>query len=738
MVGCALAGPAGSVYIDFTESHPDTARVLARILRDRNVRLIAHNLFFDAGWFMRDLTTSGEYRSGLGNKEPGLWLNWHVCTYALFRLLASEGYPGQQYGLKKAQVDLLGWESSNEEGLDLWLIQSGHVANISKVKKDGYYFFPNYAKGVRAHCPSLPQELGEDDRFVSPKKEMMYLAPPSILGTYARLDAVSTLDLYTHVLAPALDRFEGLQWYMHELYMRYLYLLTWQKVSGVTIHQDALDAHRSSLESRILELRQQFLQHSEVAKHIAAYNQSIIDEHKAKEPKRIKGEWPPKLPTNTHKKDGTPTAAYLNYEAKLAAGPETSLNWIKWDEKLRELSSENQFNLNSGQQKAWLFYEAMGYPIRSTTESGQPATDDTALKPFGEPGRLLSSYVEAEKELGFNQSLRNVVNSQTNKYHPSFKVPGTHTGRLSGAGGFNFQNPPKSLDYLASFTVEEPYVLITCDHASLEDYVLAELSRDASLWNFYGPSSRKGNCMYLSVGSRLPVLGERIREAGYDPENWTPASVSAAKKTASKWRQIAKKIVLSANYGAGANKIHASLLEDGIDIPLADVQKMHRGFWELRKGVKVWEAELKRQWKDNGGWLMNGFGRPICLEPMRERDVISGTCQSVGHDAHVLFQVLTAEHLSSRGFDWYPWHMDLHDCLMFAVHKSQAKAAVKLLKEVVYPDLNRYLGGEINLKGEPNVCRSWKDDKDEGYNWETNEEVQGYLGAQVSPSKSAG
>ena len=229
--------------------------------------------------------------------------------------------------------------------------------------------------------------------------------------------------------------------------------------------------------------------------------------------------------------------------------------------------------------------------------------------------------------------------------------------------------------------------------------------------------------MYLSVGARLPVLGQKIREAGYDPDKWTPESVKLAKKTASKWRQVAKKVVLSANYQAGPNKIHASLLEDGIDISLDEVQKMHRGFWELRKGVKVWEQELKRQWKDNGGWLINGFGRPICLEPMREKDLVNAQCQSVGHDAHILFQVLTAEFLSERQFDWYPWHMDLHDCLMFAVHESQAKAAVDLLKEVVYPKLNKMLGGEIPLRGEPNICRSWADDKDENYQWQTNKKL---------------
>lgn len=726
-VGVGLANEQGSVYISLTNSAPNTLPVLAQILRQKSIRLLAHNLFFDAGWLMRDLDQAGAPRQGLSSKEPGFWPNWHACTYALYRLLASEGYPGQQYGLKKAQVELLKWPSSNEHKLDLWLIENEYVANISKTAKEGYYYFPAYAKGARRSAEAVPETLGEDDRFVSPKKEMMYLAPDEILGEYCRLDAQSTFDLYTRVLEPVMAKFEGLQWYMHELYMRFLYLLIWQKISGITVDFKMLDMHRANLESRIGSLKQEFLEHPEVKPHVDAYSRRIIEEHLAKEPKQHKGEWPPLAPANQYKKDGTETQAWLSYQAKLAAGPITSQVWLHWRKKLDELSEASLFNLNSGPQKQWLFYEAMGYPIRSTTESGQPATDEVALRQFGAPGKLLSDYISAEKELGFNQSLRNVINPITSKYHPSFKVPGTHTGRLAGAGGFNAQNPPKSLDYLAVFTVPEPYVIVTCDHASLEDYVLAELSRDASLWNFYGPGSRKGDCMYLSVGSRLPVLGQKIREAGYDPENWTPESVKAAKKTASKWRQVAKKVVLSANYQAGPGKIHASLLEDGIDISLEEVVKMHRGFWDLRRGVKVWESELRRQWKDNGGWLLNGFGRPICLEPMREKDLVNSQCQSVGHDAHVLFQVLTAEELSGNGFDWYPWHMDLHDCLMFAVHKDQAEAAAKLLKDVVYPKLNKMLGGEIHLKGEPNICLSWADDKDETYDWKTNEKTQNYL-----------
>ena len=109
---------------------------------------------------------------------------------------------------------------------------------------------------------------------------------------------------------------------------------------------------------------------------------------------------------------------------------------------------------------------------------------------------------------------------------------------------------------------------------------------------------------------------------------------------------------------------------------------------------------------------------------MREKDLVNAQCQSVGHDAHVLFQVLTAESLSKHGLDWIPWHMDLHDCLMFAVRADQAQQAVDLLKQEVYPQLNSILGGEISLKGEPNVCITWADDKDESYDWTTNQETQ--------------
>lgn len=118
VVGVGLSDDRGSIYIDLRESHPDTWIWLLQRLERERVPLIAHNLFFDASYTLRDLRAAG---------HPTGWLNWQHCTYALYKLLASEGWPGQRWGLKDAQVALLGWPESNDKLLRRWLVENGHT-----------------------------------------------------------------------------------------------------------------------------------------------------------------------------------------------------------------------------------------------------------------------------------------------------------------------------------------------------------------------------------------------------------------------------------------------------------------------------------------------------------------------------------------------------------------------------------------------------------------------------------
>jgi DNA polymerase I-like protein with 3'-5' exonuclease and polymerase domains len=207
-----------------------------------------------------------------------------------------------------------------------------------------------------------------------------------------------------------------------------------------------------------------------------------------------------------------------------------------------------------------------------------------------------------------------------------------------------------------------------------------------------------GQDIYLWVGSQLPVIGPIIQASGYDPKNPTPEGIAAAKKQCKKERGIAKVVVLSSGYGAGAKKIFQTLVLSGVDITLNQCKQIHSGYWELFKGIKVWEKELRRQWIDNGGWVLNGIGRPLAICEDREKDLVNSVCQSTGHDCTILWIVILSELMDEAGLDWQPWLIDFHDEGIVAVKEGQEEQALNILTVLAPKRMNEILGGIIPLK----------------------------------------
>lgn len=420
-VGVALSDQRGNWYIDFLSSHPSTYHYIIAALATHRVPLVAHNLFFDASWTQRDF--------------PLLKPNWVHCTYALYKLLATEGYAGQRHGLKEAMVDVLGWEESNEAGIDKWLCENGY----GQIK--------NMKVGDRAGTI-----------VYQPDKSEMWRVPADILGQYACLDADATYQMYTKVLLPALEKFKAFQEYIGPMYMQYIELLIAQKLSGMQINRDKLSLYRDKLTSGMSQLQDEFLSQSEVSKFIQQYNNVILDSERKKQPAQFK-------------KDGT-----------------ISKNYLKWEERYRLASEKNHFNLASGPQRQWLFYECLGKELSRRTDSREPSalikyqnkefevlltdsgqlpTDEKALKQFGHVAKPLLKYIENQKELGYVEAV--LSHSITGILHPGFKVPGTSTGRLAGAGGVNIQQMPGSKEFLEAFEARAGKVWVGCDHCYSED-----------------------------------------------------------------------------------------------------------------------------------------------------------------------------------------------------------------------------------------------------------------------------
>lgn len=375
IVGIACSSGKGTWYAPWS---PGVRQVVLEACATKPIQLVAHNLTFDASFIYREA-------SKLGLNLPKLG----YCTFAMYKQLASEGWLQQTWGLKDAQVSLLGWDEKGDVELAQWLVDNGYTKGVKIDKPDasGYLF-----------CEKTK-------RWAKPDKSQMWRAPHDILGKYCALDADSTYLLFQLLVGYAKE-FPYFVEYHTKYTMSLIHHVIHQQLGGVRIDTKRMEALKASLEIRKEAVSMAFLCHPEVASHIIGYNSRVCDEHLAKEP------------------------------PKTVKSGKKSVRWDKWNETLMELRATNHFNLASGKQRQWLFYEALGYPVLVLTDNEfnpQPAVDESALKGFGEPGKLLIEYQEIVKEIQFCEAY--LEGRQGDTIHYRLKVPGTLTGRLSGGGG---------------------------------------------------------------------------------------------------------------------------------------------------------------------------------------------------------------------------------------------------------------------------------------------------------------
>jgi hypothetical protein len=886
VVGFGLADARGAGY--WTAEHWPT---LLELLRKHSPRLVAHNVFFDGAYVMRD-----------GNE---LWPSFEYCTYGLYKQLATEGWPGQRWGLKDVQKQLLGWEETNERDLLEWLVQQGHQTATRKsiddvVQKEDWF-------------------LTTEGAYAKADKGEMWRAPAEVLGKYCALDAHATHLFLTKVLLPAVQRFKVLDDFHREVFLPNVRILIEQELSGMMCNVPGLKKHAENLRRQVDETAQAFYKHPEVARHIEAYNKSIVEKHLAREPAKYSVQRDVKEPPK-FKKDGSITKRWRQWSERAPVVPEPTKRWMQWEVKRQELASTNHFNLASGPQLAWLFYQQLEKPVLLTTESGSPAVDGKAMGQWGEPGVILKTRSKAEKELGYVEA---AIGYQRNGIiHPQFRVPGTLTGRLSGSGGLNCypdttevltqsgwialrnlpantsvwqtdingkgswtiptafvtgtcdvfiqfgsarrasltvtanhrmvwadykgnnrrvsiaqdlfaeakryipvtserledssadfvdyeelaralalqadghlrpdrtdvytigvkkqrkveklrelfgpesgcyngvytwnyikfkskylsgcslkllrlgnlpagkvasfvfkelrcwdgherhtrrdsfeyytavqknadelqsyfarsgycaslhkyatnkyvlyvstlqvrevkksrdvrivpggkfacitvpseflivrqngytflsgncQQQPKTREYLSQLHARPGTVWVDFDHTALEPCVLTELSRDPNMLKLYGPTA-KSNDVYIFVGSAVPGIRETFAACGYNPDAPTKESISRIKKEHKVLRNICKVLTLSAQYGAGPRKIHETLKLQGIRKELEEIQEIHRAYWQLFAGIKEYEKFLLGCWQRNGGWVLNGVGRPLGVHRDMTKDLVN-------------------------------------------------------------------------------------------------------------------
>lgn len=677
IVGVGVAGPGGSLYLDVRAAPPEWWQSFFGWLHQRG-GLWAFNAGFDYSWLLRQALEVGVPPPPLAG-----------CTHVLFRMLATEGYWGQRWGLETAQLDVLGWPDSNKADLEQALVKHGLVTKAGSADKGQMW------------------QLAELE--------------PELFGRYCALDALASYQL-AEVLGPQAR--DSTVWrFVTQEWATAIQLKCEAQLAGILVDLPRLTRYHEQLKLNIAAGEQRLRAHPRLAPHIQELEQQRaatffaphITHRKLRPTKAEFAADPEAYPDRDPAGDKHPTWQ------RVLGGRPYRLEVVSTPRNVDRQAPA--FNWESDADVRWLLYERV-YPtwtkaegkLRLEVEDGrivEVGLTGTGLAPcgrdvlpaLGDIGRLLTEVNELTKLEGYVRAYVAAAERAGGRLHLNLRAHGTATGRWSGggdvgAGGvrINPQQFPGDPEVLGSFGADPGHVLIDSDINSLEPRVMAYFSQDPTMLELF--ASGKPHDVYLYVAAALFPDKRDAIDSLYHLDAPTTESVAAAKAAFKAERSITKVIHLASSYGAGPGKIYGTLMLAGISITFEEVRAMHRRYWELFGGIRRWEQRLRQERDERGGWIYNAHGRPMAVPDHRLKDILNIFVQSSGHDCLLTLSWYLDRTRRLRAIDMRPWMPDMHDQLTWQVLDTpQTRGLAEQAVLDAYESLNRDLCATVAISG---------------------------------------
>lgn len=204
-----------------------------------------------------------------------------------------------------------------------------------------------------------------------------------------------------------------------------------------------------------------------------------------------------------------------------------------------------------------------------TEKTGKIQTDANTFVDFSylEVVKPFSKYQKLKKlTTSFGTNLLQMVNPATKRLHPTYRVAGAKTGRLSCTEP-NAQQMPRSSEMRSVFVPSPGYVMVVSDYSQVEVRCIAEFSNDARMLEAFGK--------------------------GLDIYSYTVAGIQGKDitKVTKTERQSGKALVLGLNYGLGAKKFsHYAKKNYGVEISKEDSNGLVASYRKLYSGLRDWQT----------------------------------------------------------------------------------------------------------------------------------------------------
>ncbi|HED1421161.1 TPA: DNA polymerase I [Kluyvera georgiana] len=351
-----------------------------------------------------------------------------------------------------------------------------------------------------------------------------------------------------------------------------------------------------------------------------------------------------------------------------AHSQEIAKRLVELEQKAYEIAGE-EFNLSSPKQLQTILFEKQGIKPLKKTPGGAPSTSEEVLEElaldYPLPKVILEYRGLAKLKSTYTDKLPLMINPKTGRVHTSYHQAVTATGRLSSTDP-NLQNIPVRNDegrrIRQAFIAPEDYVIVSADYSQIELRIMAHLSRDEGL---------------------LKAFAE-----GKDIHRATAAEVFGLplESVTGEQRRSAKAINFGLIYGMSAFGLARQL-----NIPRKEAQKYMDLYFERYPGVLEYMERTRAQAKDQG-YVETLDGRRLYLPDIKasnaarragaERAAINAPMQGTAADIIKRAMIAVDGWLETEK-PRVRMIMQVHDELVFEVHKDDVDAVAKKVHELM-------------------------------------------------------
>ncbi len=347
---------------------------------------------------------------------------------------------------------------------------------------------------------------------------------------------------------------------------------------------------------------------------------------------------------------------------------ELTLRLAELEQKAHEIAGE-AFNLSSTKQLQTILFEKQGIKPLKKTPGGAPSTSEEVLEElaldYPLPKVILQYRGLAKLKSTYTDKLPLMINPKTGRVHTSYHQAVTATGRLSSTDP-NLQNIPVRNDegrrIRQAFIAPKDYVIVSADYSQIELRIMAHLSRDKGL---------------------LKAFSE-----GQDIHRATAAEVFGLPldSVSNEQRRSAKAINFGLIYGMSAFGLSRQL-----NIPRKESQKYMDLYFERYPGVLEYMERTRAQAKESG-YVETLDGRRLYLPDIKssnaarragaERAAINAPMQGTAADI-IKRAMIAVDAWLQQEKPRVRMIMQVHDELVFEVHKDDIEAVTKKIHELM-------------------------------------------------------